>query len=153
MVFRVLELLFGLARVPAERDGRVFLEHAAQSLELIVRQGVHRIEQKGADTGIGQGALIPLSEELIQDRHQEAFGLATAGAGCDDQVSPQANRLADRSLLVNVERAPQGQSRATKLAEARRKEPFVDHLRQVSSALERRRRLQEGPLQELLGLA
>ena len=89
----------GVARVAAERHAGA-AELPAQADELVVREGVHRVDDDGAD-GSGRGA----AEALVDDGDDEGFGLAGAGARGDEGVAwPLRGREAAHGLgLMPVE--------------------------------------------------
>ena len=83
----VLDLFFffaaGFAGVASEGDRRVgvvLLFEFFQRAELAVDQGVHRVDQQGADMFV----LRVGSEELVDDRDEVGERFAGAGAGGDD---------------------------------------------------------------------
>ena len=82
--------------VAAEGDRRAG-EDAAERLQLVVDQRVHRVEQERVDAGLG------VFEDGTQDRGEERERLAAAGAAGDDGVAPGPQQF-DRADLVGVER-------------------------------------------------
>ena len=69
-------------------------------LSLIFRQGVHRIDDHGADAG--RRAFIPQVKAPADDRVKETLGLAGAGARRDQRRTALGDGT-DRTLLVAVE--------------------------------------------------
>ena len=68
----------GVAGVEADPQPcqlRVVLHHGADATGLVVGQRVHRVEDERLDAG---GAGVPAA--VVEQRHQEALGLARAGA-------------------------------------------------------------------------
>src|ERR1700744_4967307 len=106
IIFRLARPALRLAGVTAEGDLRDRPENSAQPLELIVRQGVHRVEQQCSKTG-AERPLRLLLEKRVEDGHQETLGLAGTSPGADDEISA-GEELADRGFLMNVERLIQG---------------------------------------------
>ena len=88
--------LRGLPDIDAERNPRT-CQQASQPHELVLGQGVHRIDNHRADTR--RRSLISQLQTLAHDGIQEALGLAGAGAG-RDKCRPPLRDGPDRCLLV-----------------------------------------------------
>ena len=90
-----------LADVHAERNPGTG-QQPAQSHELVFRQGVHRIDDDGADAR--RRVSVPKTQAPADDRIEEALGLARAGAG-GDQGGPAFRNRAYGAFLVPVQMA------------------------------------------------
>ena len=88
-----------LADVHAERNPGA-RQQPAQSHELVFRQGVHRIDDDGADAR--RRVSVPKTQAPADDRVEEALGLARAGAG-GDQGGPAFGNRAHGAFLVAVQ--------------------------------------------------
>ena len=97
----VLLVLGRLADVHAERNPGTG-QQPAQSHELVFRQGVHRIDDDGADAR--RRVIVPKIQAPANDRIEEALGLARAGAG-GDQGGPAFRNRAHGAFLVAVQMA------------------------------------------------
>ncbi len=75
-------------------------QQPSQPHELVFRQGVHRIDDDGADARRGVG--VAQSQAPADDGVEEALGLARAGAG-RDQGGPALGYRADGAFLVAVQ--------------------------------------------------
>ena len=75
-------------------DGLI-TDQGSQATELIVDQGVHRIEQQSSDGAFAKmvGSFGGLLGQPGHHRQQECFGLTRARAGGDDNTGPPACRI------------------------------------------------------------
>jgi hypothetical protein len=72
--------------VQCERDLQsASAQQPSHALQLIVRQGVHRVDEDGLQT---PDALGFAAEDPVQDGEQERLGLARAGPRGDDKRAP-----------------------------------------------------------------
>ena len=92
-------MLGRLAHVHAERNAGA-RQQPAQSHELVFRQGVHRIDDDGADAR--RRGIVPKIQAPADYRIEEALGLARAGAG-GHQGGPAFRNRAHGALLVAVQ--------------------------------------------------
>ena len=65
----------GRADPLAEGDPRA-AEHVPQAVQLVVGQGVHRVDEDRRQALVD--ALVPLPQQVVDDRVEERFGLARA---------------------------------------------------------------------------
>ncbi len=138
--------LGGIAGVAAERDGGYGGQQLPQPLQLVVGQGVHRVEQQRPHAG-GEISGGMLAGQRGQDRQQEALGLARSGTGGHHQI-PARRRLAQRPLLVQVERPVQRQRGTAQPGERRIEHPLADQLPEGRPSQVRRGDLQQRALGE-----
>ena len=89
-------VLRGVAGVAGEGDAGAY-QVARKALVLVVRQGVHRVEDERLDAG------TRMLETVVQNRDEEGLGLTRAGAAGDNRVAPGQDLL-DRLLLMTEER-------------------------------------------------
>ena len=75
-------------------------QQPAQSHELVFRQGVHRIDDDGADAR--RGVVVPQAQAPADEGVEEALGLARSGAGGDQGRSTLGDR-AQGAFLVAVQ--------------------------------------------------
>lgn len=129
----------GLAGVPAEGDVRNLGQQLTEPLELVVGERVHWIEQQRPHPGAELTAGV-FGGERVQNRQQEALGLAGAGAGGHDQVAAP-HRLAQRMLLMLVQGAVQWQRGARQGRESLVEHAFIDQVMQGGAGRVRRRGL------------
>ena len=94
--------LLGVAGVTTEGDIGAFQKHT-ESLELVVRKSVHRIENHGANAS-GAALISELFENVIENRQKEAFGLTRSSAG-NNSIVAVVRSLLDGLHLVHVKRA------------------------------------------------
>ena len=85
-----------LADVHAERNARA-RQQGAQPHQLILGQGVHRIDDHGADAR--RCPFVPQPQAATDDRVEEALRLTGAGAGRNERRATPDDR-ADRLILV-----------------------------------------------------
>ncbi|MCS1410574.1 MAG: hypothetical protein M2R45_03769 [Verrucomicrobia subdivision 3 bacterium] len=90
---RRFESRLRLAQFPADRT---------QPLTLIVRQRIHGVEDQGPHSWFFQLLIEVLAIELEQDWVEKTFGLATGGAGGDDDVPVVHVRGADGAFLMHI---------------------------------------------------
>ena len=88
-----------LADIHAERNPGA-RQQPAQSHELVFRQGVHRIDDDGADAR--RRGIVPKTQAPADDRIEETLGLARAGAG-GHQGGPAFRNRAHGAFLVAVQ--------------------------------------------------
>ena len=86
-----------ISGVERERDGQARpSEQPAQTIELVVRQGVHRVEEDGLDALLSHS---PETDAVIENGEQEAFGLSGSGSR-GDKVRPALGARPKGLLLV-----------------------------------------------------
>ena len=134
----------GISRIVPERDVRESLENLAQPAHLVVGERVHRVQQQRAHPRPEDAGGV-FCDELRQHRKQEALGLPRSGPGCDHEVAARGG-LADRLLLMQVQRAVQRQGRPAEPGECRVKHSVRDQFAQAGAGPVRRRRLEDRPL-------
>jgi hypothetical protein len=134
-------LLRRLAHVHAEGDAAAG-QQAAEPVELVLGQGVHRIDDHGDDARLGRG--VGQVEALADDGVEEALGLARAGAGADQRRPPRVDR-ADRPLLVAVD---VDDPRRDDMAHVRVEDALVDQLLDRGPFAKPARQADVGPVQE-----
>ena len=108
----------GGPRPEAEADAGA-AEHVPQAVELVVGQGVHRVDDDRRDAR--GDAPLALADQVVHDRVEERFGLAAARAGGHQDVPALPDGLEDLLLVLPhrrvadqprhdvVEQAPVGQ--------------------------------------------
>ena len=77
----------GVADVPSEGYLWRQCENLTESLQLVVHERVHWVEQEGPSTRLVQRAGRAFVEERIEDRHEEGLGFTGTRSGRDDDVS------------------------------------------------------------------
>ena len=80
----------------AEGDPRA-AQHVPQPVQLVVGQGVHRVDEDRRQPLVD--ALVPLPQQVVDDRVEERLGLARPGAGSDQDVLSRLDRLEDLLLV------------------------------------------------------
>ena len=134
-------VLGGLADVHAERNARA-RQQAAQPHELVFREGVHRVDDDGADAR--RGIVVPQAQAPADDGVEEALGLARAGAG-GHQGRPAAGDRAQGAFLVAVQ---VGELLGDAVAQVRMEQPFADQGVDGRALSERPRQADVGSLQQ-----
>lgn len=99
--------LLRLPGVAAEGQAALSSQQCPKSLDLVVGQRVHRVEEQRTNSG-PQLAAGAFGDELVDDRDEEGLGLARSGPGGHDDVSA-SHYLADGLFLVLVQRSGQGE--------------------------------------------
>ena len=88
----------GRADPLAECDTRA-AEHVPKAVQLVVGQGVHRVDEDRRQAG--RGPLVPLTQQVVNDRVQEGFRLARTCASGDQHMLLAPHGL-EYLLLVQV---------------------------------------------------
>ena len=86
-----------------------------------------------------------LGNQRGQHRQQETFGFPRSGSARDHHVTARGG-LADRLLLVEIQRAVQRKGRAAQPGERRVEHPVGDQVAQAGPGPVRRGRLEDRPL-------
>src|SRR5262249_7592287 len=93
-----------LAHVTSERDLWEWSEKLPQSLDLIVGECVHRVQEKRPNTVIASGSSLYLLQERVQYWKQEGLGFSGARPGGNNKVSSR-DRPPNSLFLVDVQGA------------------------------------------------
>jgi hypothetical protein len=94
-------LLIGCRADPLAEGDAGATEHVSQAVQLVVGEGVHRVDEDRRQAGAG--ALIPLPQQVIHDGVEECLRLSRRRAGCHKDVLAPLRRL-EHPLLVQVHR-------------------------------------------------
>ena len=143
--------LLGVAGVAAEGDVGALQQHA-EPLELVICQGVHRIEDHGSDAS-GMPLLFELAEDVVEDGQQEALSLARARTG-DNRIVAPGGGLSDGPHLMDVERAVRVEVLRLSTSQAQHalaEDLLVNQFRNSLVLAVRRCRLQERALGKVAG--
>ena len=125
-------------QVPSEQRGNAVVQ-------LVVRQRVHRVDQKRPDTWtLG----VRVREQVVSNGIQEGLGLAATRTGCSQEALLVNDGVTKRLFLVKMQRPVRRRQQAQSVVQ---KAPgLLEQSSEGLALLKVGKRLDVGPLHELL---